>query len=155
MIPGVTPTRNPTRKPTKSPSTVGEPSPTPVFGIPNIVLDKADPTFPPIPKPTLTTITVGTPLSPSFFESFAESDKNDEEESEEKTNEAKESADDAKLSADFSPSKESTFESDEYLDAWIKMRESESNGVTSSFIYSIGVKVMYVAVFLCMIEINL
>eukprot|EP00986_Skeletonema_menzelii_P019060 scaffold27058_cov151-Skeletonema_menzelii.AAC.4 len=156
IIPGETPTRNPTRKPTKSPSTVDEPSPTPVFGIPNIVIDKADPTFPPIPKPTLPTITDGTPFSPSFFENaFAESDKNDKEESEAKTNETMESADNAKLNADFSPSEESTFESDEYLDAWIKMRESESNGVSGTFIYSIGVKITYGVVVLCMIENNL
>ena len=147
IIPGVTPTRNPTRKPTKSPSTIDVPAPTPVFGIPNIVLDKADPTFPPIPKPTLTVISVGNPVSPSFFEIFAaQSDENDQEESEEEKNEENGSADDTNLSADFSPREENTFESDAYLDAWVKQRDSDLNGAKGNF-SSIVPKIIYGVVF--------
>ena len=151
IIPGVTPTRNPTRKPTKSPSAVDDvPPPTPVtsLGIPNIILDKAKPTFPPIPKPTLTVISEGTPLLPTFFGgTFAESDENDQEE-EAENNETKASADDSKLSADFTasnPDDENKFASDEYLDSWVKMRDD--NSATGNFTQSIGPKIMYGLVF--------
>lgn len=141
IIPGETPTRNPTKKPTKSPSTVEEPSPTLGFGIPNIVLDRADPTLPPLPGPTLTTITVGKPVSPTLASLFAKSDEDDKEDN----NEEKGSSDDSGSNADYNPKKESVFESDIYLETWIKMRDS--NGVTGNFIHSAGLKIMYGAVF--------
>jgi hypothetical protein len=150
IIPGVSPTRNPTKQPTKSPSSVDVPPPTPVtFGIPNIVLDKAEPTLPPLPKPTLTVISEGNLLPPSFFDgAFAESDENEQEESETGKNEGKGSADDSNLNADFvesNPDGASKFESDEYLDAWIKKRDGNSAG--RNFIRSIGPKILYGVVF--------
>lgn len=148
IIPGETPTRNPTKKPTKSPSTVEVPSTTLVFGSPNIVLDRADPTLPPLPKPTLTTISVGKPVSPSLSSLIAKTDENDQDESEaEQSNEEKGSADDSNSSADYSPKEESVFESEVYLETWIKMRDSDSNGATGNFIHSFGLKIMYGAVF--------
>jgi hypothetical protein len=148
FIPGVSPTRNPTKKPTKSPSTVELQTPTPVafsFGTPNIVLDKEEPTLPPLPKPTLTFISEGNPLPPSFFDgAFAESDENKQEKNETGKIEEKVSADDSNLSADFTESNsvaESKFASDEYLDAWIKVRDG--NSATRTFIHSFGPKILY------------
>lgn len=144
IIPGVTPTRNPTRKPTKIPSTVDTPPPTPVkFGsIPNIVLDKEKPTLPPLPKPTLSVVSGGSPLTPSFFSgpTFAETDK---EESEKEESAGNGSADQSKLNADFveNSGEENAFESEEYLDSWIKMRDEWTNNATSNFICGFGWKI--------------
>ena len=137
FIPGVSPTRNPTRKPTKSPSTVAEPSPTLALGIPNIVLDRAEPTFPPLPGPTLPTISEGNPLSPSFFDIFLTANEKDEAENEAKS----EDKNTASFSADFSPVETNAFESDAYLDAWIKARDS-SGAKSNTFICNADSKLM-------------
>eukprot|EP00804_Cyclotella_cryptica_P010703 CCRYP_005498-RC/>CCRYP_005498-RC protein AED:0.05 eAED:0.05 QI:373/0.81/0.91/1/0.54/0.58/12/4229/1098 len=113
-VPGVTPTRSPTAKPTSNDTEINTP--------PSLM---AQPSFPPIAKPTLPTITEAVPFVPgdNIGKGFLETDKVESDAAEGEVD---------KSGANASPSAKPVsdkFQTAEYLDLWADIARSRGNRI--------------------------
>jgi hypothetical protein len=87
----------------------------------------------------LSVVSVGNPLTPSFFGSaFTETDESDEEQNEKEKDKNVTTESNPYINADLN----NKLESNEYLDTWLTLRE-ENGARTNNFLYIDWSKIMY------------
>lgn len=134
VVPGTRPTRKPTARPTKSPMSsqkIGAPNVSPL-----VVPKSIKPTFPPLAKPSLPTITEATPITPpsSFPDAEKGIAKSDTEEGDSEDSNSNDDTraveDNPKAIANATESGQvAYFQSPDYLNEWAEGRAA-SSGVT-------------------------